>query len=87
MQGHFLRILKNFVKENDIEGTWELHKFRKTFVALCHEEQGVSARTLQQWLGQSDLETTMAYLKGSDAASQRSQARVAAVQAGRHRIS
>jgi integrase/recombinase XerD len=75
--GHFLRILKNFVKENDIEGTWELHKFRKTFATFYHEEQGVSVRTLQQWLGHSDLETTMAYLKGSDAASERSQAQVA----------
>jgi len=77
VQGHFLRILKNFVKENDIEGTWELHKFRKTFATFYHEEQGVSVRTLQQWLGHSDLETTMAYLKGSDAASERSQAQVA----------
>jgi len=34
-------------------------------------------RTLQLWLGHSGLETTMAYLKGSDAASERSQAQVA----------
>jgi integrase len=77
VEGHFLRILKNFVKENDIEGTWELHKFRKTFATFYHEEQGVSVRTLQEWLGHSDLATTMAYLKGSDAASERSQTQVA----------
>jgi integrase/recombinase XerD len=74
-QGHFLRILKNFVKENDIAGTWELHKFRKTFATL-HHESGISVRTLQDWLGHADLETTMAYLKGSDAASAHSQAQV-----------
>ena len=39
--------------------------------------RGISARTLQQWLGHSDVETTIAYLKGSDAASERSQAKVA----------
>lgn len=77
VQGHFLRILKNMVKDANIPGTWELHKFRKTFATFYHEEQGVSVRTLQQWLGHSDLETTMAYLKGSDAASERSQAQVA----------
>ena len=77
MQGHFLRILKNFVKHEGIAGTWELHKFRKTFATFYHEEQGVSVRTLQIWLGHSDLGTTMAYLKGSDAASERSQAQVA----------
>jgi integrase len=50
---------------------------RKTFATFYHEEQGVSVRTSQQWLGHSDLETTMASLKGSDAASERSQAQVA----------
>lgn len=74
VQGRFLRILQNFVKDNGVKETWELHKFRKTFATFYHEEQGVSVRTLQQWLGHSDLETTMAYLKGSDAASERFQA-------------
>jgi integrase len=68
VQGHLLRILQNFVEDNGIKGQWELHKFRKTFATL-HHEQGVSVRTLQDWLGHSDLETTMAYLKGSDAAT------------------
>ena len=77
VEGHFLRRLQDFVEANRIKGTWELHKFRKTFATYYHEEQGVSVRTLQTWLGHSDLETTMAYLKGSDAASERSQAQVA----------
>jgi integrase/recombinase XerD len=60
------------VKEADIEGKWELHKFRKTFSTL-HHESGVSVRTLQDWLGHADLATTMAYLKGSDAGSAHAQ--------------
>jgi integrase/recombinase XerD len=76
-QGHFLRMLKNTVEEAEIAGQWELHKFRKTF-ATFHHEHGVSVRTLQNWLGHSDLATTMAYLKGSDAASEHAQSLVAA---------
>jgi integrase/recombinase XerD len=41
---------------------WFLHKFRHTFATVCLEN-GVSIRTLQEWLGHSDLESTMAYLK------------------------
>ena len=41
---------------------WYLHKFRHTF-ATTSLENGVSIRTLQEWLGHSDLESTMVYLK------------------------
>ncbi len=41
---------------------WYLHKFRHTF-ATTNLEHGVSIRTLQEWLGHSDLESTMVYLK------------------------
>jgi integrase/recombinase XerD len=41
---------------------WYLHKFRHTF-ATTSLEHGVSIRTLQEWLGHSDLESTMVYLK------------------------
>lgn len=43
-------------------GKWFLHKFRHTF-ATASLENGVSIRTLQGWLGHSDLESTMIYLK------------------------
>jgi len=43
-------------------GKWFLHKFRHTFATTCLEE-GVSIRTLQEWLGHSDLASTMVYLK------------------------
>ena len=33
---------------------------------MAHEKAGRSAKTIQRWLGHSDLETTMAYLAGSD---------------------
>jgi len=41
-----------------------LHKFRATFVTRCLWA-GVDLRTVQQWLGQSDMESTMRYLKPS----------------------
>jgi integrase len=44
---------------------WELHALRKTF-ATMHHDAGVSARTIQSWLGHSDLETTLRYLKVND---------------------
>lgn len=43
-------------------GKWFLHKFRHTY-ATSNLEGGVSIRTLQEWLGHSDLESTIAYLK------------------------
>lgn len=43
-------------------GKWFLHKFRHTF-ATASLENGHSIRTVQEWLGHSDLESTMAYLK------------------------
>ncbi len=41
---------------------WIIHKFRHTF-ATNSLESGASIRTLQDWLGHSDLESTMVYLK------------------------
>jgi integrase len=41
-----------------------LHKFRATY-ATRHLQGGVDLRTVQQWLGHSDLESTMRYLKPS----------------------
>ena len=49
--------------ELDPEQFW-LHKFRATFATRCLWA-GVDLRTVQQWLGHSDLESTMRYLKPS----------------------
>jgi site-specific recombinase XerD len=40
------------------------HKFRATF-ATWSLWAGVDLRTVQQWLGHSDMESTMPYLKPS----------------------
>jgi integrase/recombinase XerD len=47
----------------DKENFW-LHKFRATF-ATWALWAGVDLRTVQQWLGHSDMESTMRYLKPS----------------------
>jgi integrase/recombinase XerD len=47
----------------DEENFW-LHKFRATF-ATWSLWAGVDLRTVQQWLGHSDMESTMRYLKPS----------------------
>lgn len=41
---------------------FKLHKFRHTF-ACWHLLSGLDVRTVQQWLGHSDLETTAIYLR------------------------
>jgi integrase len=46
------------------ENFW-LHKFRATF-ATWSLWGGVDLRTVQQWLGHSDIESTMRYLKPSN---------------------
>src|SRR6202163_782825 len=47
----------------DADGFW-LHKFRATF-ATWSLWASVDLRTVQQWLGHSDMESTMRYLKPS----------------------
>ena len=47
-----------------------LHKFRAAFATRCLWA-GVDLRTVQQWLGHSDLESTMRYLKPSRSAKTR----------------
>jgi len=41
---------------------FSLHKFRSTFATRCLWA-GVNLRRIQQWLGHSDMESTMGYLK------------------------
>jgi integrase/recombinase XerD len=61
----FLDCLKAAAKRAklDADGFW-LHKFRATF-ATWSLWAGVDLRTVQQWLGHSDMESTMRYLKPS----------------------
>lgn len=74
-EGHFLRRLQNVAKNAGLAGKYELHKFRKSFASI-HHEAGVSARTLQMWLGHSELETTLAYLEAADMRSERTREQV-----------
>src|ERR1039458_8343769 len=74
-EAHFLRRLQTIVKKAGLAGKFELHKFRKSF-ATMHHEAGVSARTLQKWLGHSSLETTLAYLEAADIRSERTREQV-----------
>jgi integrase/recombinase XerD len=68
--GHFLRMLKEIaVRAGVYPHECGLHKFRKTFATLQHEN-GVSARTIQKRLGHSSLETTLAYLEAAEATSE-----------------
>lgn len=67
----FLDCLKAVVERAklDTDAFW-LHKFRATF-ATWSLWAGVDLRTVQQWLGHSDLESTMRYLKPSRSAKTR----------------
>jgi integrase len=56
-------------------GKFELHKFRRSFATL-HHEAGVPARQIQQWLGHSDLSTTLRYLAIADDRSPKTRERV-----------
>jgi integrase/recombinase XerD len=61
----FLDCLKGCAERAELEkeNFW-LHKFRSTFATRCLWA-GVDLRTVQQWLGHSDMESTMRYLKPS----------------------
>jgi integrase/recombinase XerD len=61
----FLDTLKAVAERTKLskENFW-LHKFRATF-ATWSLWAGVDLRTVQQWLGHSDMESTMRYLKPS----------------------
>jgi hypothetical protein len=92
--GHFLRMCENIATRAGFDGSeWELHRWRKTFVTMQHEKNGVSVNTLRVWLGHESLDVTLAYLKGSEAADEHVQEKVnngvlaAFAQLTSHRIS
>jgi integrase len=61
----FLDCLKGVAESAKLEeDNFWLHKFRATFATRCLWA-GVDLRTVQQWLGHSDMESTMRYLKPS----------------------
>jgi integrase/recombinase XerD len=61
----FLDCLKSVAERAKLSpGNFWLHKFRATF-ATWSLWAGVDLRTVQQWLGHSDMESTMRYLKPS----------------------
>jgi integrase len=60
---NFLDDLKAVAERAKLDkDTFWLHKFRATFATRCLWA-GVDLRTVQQWLGHSDMESTMRYLK------------------------
>jgi integrase len=62
---NFLDDLKAVAERAKLDkDTFWLHKFRATFATRCLWA-GVDLRTVQQWLGHSDIESTMRYLKPS----------------------
>lgn len=59
----FLKRLKSTARRTEFpESNYYLHKFRATF-ATWHLQGGVDIRTVQEWMGHADLESTMRYLK------------------------
>ena len=65
---NFLDALKAIAERAEIRKEhFRLHKFRATF-ATWHLWAGIDLRTVQHWLGHSDLESTMRYLKPSRSA-------------------
>jgi integrase/recombinase XerD len=73
--GHCVNKRGRPCKDNPVCSRWSLHKFRRTF-ASWHHDSGIFARTLQAWLGHSNLETTLRYLRVADLRSKRIRAQV-----------
>ena len=73
--GHCVNKRGQSCNDKPVCNRWSLHKFRRTFATL-HHDSGVSARTLQAWLGHSNLETTLRYLRVADLRSDRIRSQV-----------
>jgi integrase/recombinase XerD len=61
--------------DHPVCGEWTLHKFRRTF-ATFHSESGISPRTIQAWLGHSELATSLRYLTAANLRSERTRGQV-----------
>jgi integrase len=96
-QGHFLYTLKSVGKRAGIKcenckvvgsrlsckrHAVTTHKWRRTFATWHHVLGGVSVAILQNWLGHSDIETTMRYIATTEIRSQFTRERVAQTWAG-----
>ena len=73
--GHCVNKRNHSCKGKPVCSRWSLHKFRRTF-ASWHHDSGISARTLQAWLGHSSLDTTLRYLKVADLRSEKIRSQV-----------
>jgi integrase len=59
----FLHRLKACARRAGLdEGEFYLHKFRATYATRALQS-GVDIRTVQDWLGHKDIESTMRYLQ------------------------
>jgi integrase/recombinase XerD len=68
---HFLERLKSIAERAELNpDDFFLHKFRATF-ATWHLWSGVDLRTVQAWMGHTDMESTMRYLKPNRSAAVR----------------
>ena len=88
--GHLLRLLKRLAKRVNLNckvcdgckgslgecGEWTLHKLRRTY-ATTLLRNGVDLRTVQKFMGHSDMSSTMRYLR--PASSKETQAAVNAI--------
>jgi integrase/recombinase XerD len=62
---HMLRTLKRTVEDAGLDpAEFFLHKFRATFATTCLQS-GIDLKTVQQWLGHTDLASTMRYLRAA----------------------
>jgi integrase len=68
---NFLRVVKNVARRATLPGNFGLHVFRKSYATLLHRN-GTDAKTIQRLLGHSSIATTLCYLEGENARSERS---------------
>jgi integrase/recombinase XerD len=66
---HMLRIIKAAADRAGVADAY-LHKFRATYATTCLRN-GVDVKTLQSWMGHSDLASTMRYLRAASGPSVR----------------